>query len=52
MNKKEQNINSMYMYYDAYYVDYSQFDENVNDALKKACDYDDDTMHLVHDAQN
>jgi len=26
---------------------YSQFDENVNDALRKACD----AMHLVHAAQ-
>ena len=29
---------------------YSQFDENVNKALRKACDYD-DAMHLVRVTQ-
>ena len=32
----------MYIYYVTYCI--SRFDENVNDALKKNCDYDDDTI--------
>ena len=33
------------MYYVTYYV--SQFDENVNNVLRKTCDYDNDAMRLV-----